>query len=1300
MQGFLSPCKLRDRNPSFGNEDGCGCGYYRIRQYMLDQNFYNSEADDENTMRKERLSSRVYFILLMAALYAYVFYIKSNTHITTIVVHKPTIEQYQELIEQHPNTLKCSCARIAIPYGGFLQILPVYHQICLSDFVSQKWIDYLFYENSSYYFQLDFRHSASGQFQILRMLCEQAEQTVNYSLTQFYSSQFITNQLISMETFNIQTNSFIELFKRTTPPLCLGTLNVIRRILLEQLLISGIGTQYAVICCEYDNIDNVWSDNIPYYETKGKYFICICIDSMVCELSGGIYTNIIRYDYVGSEPTYHDMSESSNTYYVNATFLLPGVAVGCAPVESLLHSTIECLFEETCLNQIGTYINYTTTSIDSFSKLNKSLSPSQTSYETLINDLFIHEWIVNKSFNDYFDQCQPLYCQYTNEIGQSWTTILASIISLYGGLRRVLPFIILLIVAHFLQRRQKHQAQTNVILSKVSMKNRWNQLMEQIVNFIKKVNIYHSQSNDEHIKQNEMLSTRVYFIALPILLSMFCVYLSLDRQTKIITIDNPTQNQYEQLTNNSFDNLECPCSHISIKYNKFISLQPTYHQICSSIFVSELWLDNTYWNDPAGDHSDNFKQISSSFFYFLSILCDTTYDTVINSLIIFNDNEYLTSEVISSDIFNSEITLYIKSFESTTQGLFRLRINLIRRILSGNQLVNLRDTNSIFSSFYDNDGVKYHAVIRNLSDCSCATNISCTQPMIFYSITGPYHIPGIFQACFGIDTLLLSTAECFYSEDCVSKLKSFMNPNAIIYKHLKPLNTSILSQYQTNTPLEKIVNNLFVENWNEIYSYSQYYNQCQPSYCAYTVEEKTSSITILTKLIAIYGGLTIVMKIIVSIIINFIRRKPIQTISTPMSNRAWQNFRMIKTKVVHLNLFQTRSTNNHKIKKQLYSTRFYIIILIISFPILLSYTLLNQKLITITVQLHSLNQYDNLRMKYPTTITCPCSTISIGYNRFIELNPFYHQICSSDFVNQQWFEYLYDENRIHEKSYHATASAQFQILSSLCKEAQEAVNNSLIQFYSTKLISAQLISSDLLQIQIDTAVNSFKKAMPETFKNSLAMVSGLIHGNAFITAYETNWKYTVLGTYANAPIYTNPQTYGNSCSCAVSLKCSEKAVLNDNLNSTLTGLFIGCFPLESLLQSSLECFYNQQCLNLITNTFGEPTSNENTFKVLNSTLLSESFFQINETVQEMIDRLFVNKWDVSHSYGKYYEQCHSSQCTYSYIQSSDIPYIVTTIMGLYGGITIVLKIFSKFIIQLIFWITKRKQNNRIVPVIN
>jgi hypothetical protein len=111
----------------------------------------------------------------------------------------------------------------------------------------------------------------------------------------------------------------------------------------------------------------------------------------------------------------------------------------------------------------------------------------------------------------------------------------------------------------------------------VSIKTRINALLQRMKNLIVKLNIYNSRSTDEHVQKNELISTRVYFIALIICLVAFEVYISLEQQPKTTFIHNPARFQFEQLKNESVNDLQCPCSDISIEYSEFISLHPTYH---------------------------------------------------------------------------------------------------------------------------------------------------------------------------------------------------------------------------------------------------------------------------------------------------------------------------------------------------------------------------------------------------------------------------------------------------------------------------------------------------------------------------------------------------------------------------------------------------------------------------------------------------------------------------------------------------------------------------------------------------
>ncbi|CAF4395666.1 unnamed protein product, partial [Adineta steineri] len=171
-----------------------------------------------------------------------------------------------------------------------------------------------------------------------------------------------------------------------------------------------------------------------------------------CQMPQGIYSTIEIYDFPGSD-WIQDIDVNATTAGINATFLIPGMYVGCKPIESLMRSTSQCLYEKKCLNQIASYINHTTISINSFQILNQFQSKANLTFQILANQLFIENWIINISYENYYYQCQPLFCQFTIYQRQNFIHIFAIIISFFGGLRIVLRFIIPIIIK-FIRRKK------------------------------------------------------------------------------------------------------------------------------------------------------------------------------------------------------------------------------------------------------------------------------------------------------------------------------------------------------------------------------------------------------------------------------------------------------------------------------------------------------------------------------------------------------------------------------------------------------------------------------------------------------------------------------------------------------------------------------------------------------------------------------------------------------------------------------------------------------------------------------
>ena len=100
---------------------------------------------------------------------------------------------------------------------------------------------------------------------------------------------------------------------------------------------------------------------------------------------------------------------------------------------------------------------------------------------------------------------------------------------------------------------------------------------------------------------------------------------------------------------------------------------------------------------------------------------------------------------------------------------------------------------------------------------------------------------------------------------------------------------------------------------------------------------------------------------------------------------------------------------------------------------------------------------------------------------------------------------------------------------------------------------------------------------------------------------------------------------------------------------------------------------------------------------------STSIYQVTTTLQEILSNLMIEQWNTQISYQDYFNQCQPNECLATYVHRGNIPYIITTMTGLIGGLTKVYKFVVPLLIRLIFSVInrlKRKKlvNNKVVPL--
>ena len=370
-------------------------------------------------------------------------------------------------------------------------------------------------------------------------------------------------------------------------------------------------------------------------------------------------------------------------------------------------------------------------------------------------------------------------------------------------------------------------------------------------------------------------------------------------------------------------------------------------------------------------------------------------------------------------------------------------------------------------------------------------------------------------------------------------------------------------------------------------------------------------------------------------------------------------------------------------------TRVYLIVLATAVLILIIRTgLANQPTLTETIQAPSLTTFRSLLSKHPD-LSCPCSQLSVSYASFISIDVSYHQICSSSFISSTWlnrtigyagfdnvtllFPYITDFRR--------QAVVHFELIGLFCQLVSDAINDAISVYKLNQLVTTQPLENATFYKQVESLVNQFQISVPNDFVRHLTLVRQTTQGNAWLTLYTSNWRYVVRESFALSTIFTSPIVYGN-CSCATNPTCSQPAGVYENqMFVELPGFRIGCYPLEALLQSSLICLFNSTCVKLLEFYF--PSSiGSGSMKTLIEAELTR--YKMNITIETLVNQLLVEQWITNISYDAYFIQCAPSVCTFTYTRNNGPLVMITTILGLFGGLTITLRMLVPLAFYLVW----------------
>ncbi len=488
---------------------------------------------------------------------------------------------------------------------------------------------------------------------------------------------------------------------------------------------------------------------------------------------------------------------------------------------------------------------------------------------------------------------------------------------------------------------------------------------------------------------------------------------------------------------------------------------------------------------------------------------------------------------LPQNVFYSQIDASTNLFKQKTINTFLTLLTSNRNITQISNIISVLQTNEAIQLTVppNSDGnayTLYYLFEYGNDNCSCGSSGKCKSEMGFYNdfnlttAIPQFTIPNFYTGCYVLEALLQSDLNCFYNISCLNELQLYLSTNTSL-TNFTSLNSSLKSQYNETTTINELMQQLMIENWNIEVNYIAYFKSCKPSSCTYSFNSRNSILYIIITVFGLIGGITTILYFLIPFIIAFIRRRKKQRTGNEPESVLDQTLTIrqtrlhilwlwVKRKLVTLNIFKdVRSNDEYHLRNQILSTRLFIILLIVSMFFFALYSSLIVITKTVTVNKPSLDRYLKLEQKYHSTLVCPCSSISNEYKQFIFIQPKFHQICDSNLIQTDWIAdkisaVLYS-NDIAAITTFSFFSQWLSILKSFCQLSIETIQNQLFIFNSTRLITQNLFTQNLLQTQTNEFILLFQLTTETSFNLSFSMIRQTIQGNQLEDGLTFNGGY-------------------------------------------------------------------------------------------------------------------------------------------------------------------------------------------------
>lgn len=304
----------------------------------------------------------------------------------------------------------------------------------------------------------------------------------------------------------------------------------------------------------------------------------------------------------------------------------------------------------------------------------------------------------------------------------------------------------------------------------------------------------------------------------------------------------------------------------------------------------------------------DFNFFGPSFFNLLPKFCALSQKTVEDAIIVFNATKYVSATLTSELELVARANTSLITFQTQVQSTFRHALQLNLDSTQGNWLLTGSFTNAFMQqsdadpSVTTPNSLGIYWVYPLDPICNCGTSsTACLLSFARYCETSIFAIylncyalsnqtiNGLVLGCNPMEGVLHSTLECLFDSTCIQMILFAIQYYSVTLggstepTNIMPLDATLLRYFQPDTIILNIVEALMIEQWESSINFESYFAQCQPTVCLYTFAQRFGLVNTIITIVGLAGGLSVVLRLLLPVVMALIRRKKPQQSSITRS---------------------------------------------------------------------------------------------------------------------------------------------------------------------------------------------------------------------------------------------------------------------------------------------------------------------------------------------------------------------------------------------------------------------------------